>query len=658
MKKFERSITIDILLFFLSCLLLAYSSIRAYKLSFTYDESWTYLSFVLRPFTHFKNYTHGDTNNHLLNTWLMELCVKIFGASEFSLRLPNILAHSLFLFYSAKLVRKLSSRSIVICAFVLLNLNPFLLDFFSLVRGYGLSIGLLMASLYYAYKYINENSHYLSAFLSMLFITMAVFAYFSIINFMLILAASFLTLNILRIINEKEIQKKFKIPYGIGVSIIILLPLFSFLYIIPVLNNLKKSGSMDFGGNVGFWKDTVKYLLECLSYKIPPNDTLTIILQYFVALILLLTIGLVVYMIFIKKMRSINLFFVFLGSSLFLSFIATIVQNKMMKIPFPQGRYAFIYLILFVLLLIFLLEQLHFLFGRKIKWMLYILTTCCIVNFVGAMNFNYVHDWSTEGDTKDMINYLDEIKKNIIPGKENISIGAAFQWNSDVKFYRVLHHLQWLNQIDDKTTYSSLNDYYYIGESDSNLSKINGYKILKKYPESKTLLLQNIHDYKSEVVFKAFDNFDDTLHNNHHPSISKEHPYSGKYCSKITDKFGFTPLLQDTNDVNLLNHKRQIVQIKAMIYADNMQTDAQIVITQMRGQEVVNYYAHSILEMTFTPKKWSPICATVILPEDIKMGDDIKAYIWNFGHHDLYVDDLEMKIIGYEEKAITQNINR
>jgi len=40
----------------------------------------------------------GNTaNNHLLNTALMQLCSTLFGNSELSLRLPNVLAHAVYL---------------------------------------------------------------------------------------------------------------------------------------------------------------------------------------------------------------------------------------------------------------------------------------------------------------------------------------------------------------------------------------------------------------------------------------------------------------------------------------------------------------------------------------------------------------------------------
>ena len=118
-------------LFLISLFLFAYTFIRACLLSIVDDESFTYLFYVRKNFTTFTNYNIYDANNHILNTWLIELSIKLFGTSELTIRLPNLFAHILFIIFSAKLVLNLHSRLLIIGSFIILDLNPFLLDFFS-----------------------------------------------------------------------------------------------------------------------------------------------------------------------------------------------------------------------------------------------------------------------------------------------------------------------------------------------------------------------------------------------------------------------------------------------------------------------------------------------------------------------------------------------
>src|SRR5262249_21108054 len=72
---------------------------------------------------------------------------KLFGNTELSLRLPTLFGYLLYLGGGVWLLMRLQNVWLSIAGFLLLNLNPFLLDFFFLSRGYGLALGFLMLSL-------------------------------------------------------------------------------------------------------------------------------------------------------------------------------------------------------------------------------------------------------------------------------------------------------------------------------------------------------------------------------------------------------------------------------------------------------------------------------------------------------------------------------
>jgi hypothetical protein len=170
------------ILFGVGFLLFTYVIVRAYLLSITIDEAYSYLFFVQKSVNHFNL---ASANNHLLNTFLVKNCVRIFGLSELTIRLPNVLAHLLFLVYSAKLFNKFSSKTLTIFAFLIININPFVLDFFSLSRGYGLSLGLMMGSIYFGYRFIHQKRNYISAFISEIFGCAALFANFILLIYFL-----------------------------------------------------------------------------------------------------------------------------------------------------------------------------------------------------------------------------------------------------------------------------------------------------------------------------------------------------------------------------------------------------------------------------------------------------------------------------------------
>jgi hypothetical protein len=148
---------IKFILFVFGTLLFSYTAARAYLLSITWDEAYSFIGYVINSEIAYPD-SFGDmsANNHLLISWIDIILVKWFGASELILRLPSLLAHLLFLVFSAKLLSHFQNKWVLLASFLIINLNPYLLDFFSLARGYGLSIGLMMTSIYYLYAFQKE----------------------------------------------------------------------------------------------------------------------------------------------------------------------------------------------------------------------------------------------------------------------------------------------------------------------------------------------------------------------------------------------------------------------------------------------------------------------------------------------------------------------
>ncbi|MHA1657952.1 MAG: hypothetical protein ACTSUT_02360, partial [Promethearchaeota archaeon] len=119
-----------------------YVFIRAIILSITYDEAYTYI-YVLGG-----QYFTG--NNHVLNTIIMAFFVFLFGNSEIVIRIPALIGCFLYLLGIYRISKLLfKNSSFLLISVVVLILNPFLLDLFSLSRGYSLALGLMMNGLFF-----------------------------------------------------------------------------------------------------------------------------------------------------------------------------------------------------------------------------------------------------------------------------------------------------------------------------------------------------------------------------------------------------------------------------------------------------------------------------------------------------------------------------
>src|SRR2546421_4785714 len=67
---------------------------RAAHQSITHDEAFSFLRFIDGPWSSL--WSRYDAANHVLYSFLAKLSVTLFGLSEFSLRLPSVLAGFFF----------------------------------------------------------------------------------------------------------------------------------------------------------------------------------------------------------------------------------------------------------------------------------------------------------------------------------------------------------------------------------------------------------------------------------------------------------------------------------------------------------------------------------------------------------------------------------
>ena len=164
----------------------SYVLIRGFTVGMTHDEALTYK--IIQGDEILK----GTANHHWLNTQLSSLSAAVFGAKEFALRLPNILSFAVFWFFLFRISRNfLTSSSSQIALLLLLCGNPFMLDFFSLCRGYGLSIAFVTASLFYLFRLaeLKTDSKPIHYYLATIFSVFALSANLNTLNYFLIALA-------------------------------------------------------------------------------------------------------------------------------------------------------------------------------------------------------------------------------------------------------------------------------------------------------------------------------------------------------------------------------------------------------------------------------------------------------------------------------------
>jgi hypothetical protein len=138
-----------------SVCVLAYATARAAVVPLTYDEAATYHRYVKAdPLAVFDV---SVATNHLLNTVLTRAAAALAGTHELTLRLSTLCGLAMYLWFAAANVRRMQHRLVAAGTFLLLTLNPYVLDYFALSRGYGLSLGLLMGGLCFLIRLIDDD---------------------------------------------------------------------------------------------------------------------------------------------------------------------------------------------------------------------------------------------------------------------------------------------------------------------------------------------------------------------------------------------------------------------------------------------------------------------------------------------------------------------
>ncbi len=140
---------------FLIALLFAVNVYRAWTQSITADEARSYNLFISQPISHvFVDY---EAANHVLQSFLSKLSVMLFGLSEFTLRIPSLLGGGLYLVSVFRLSRFLFGGGwLAALSVAALALNPFVLDYLSAARGYGLGLGFLLWAVYHLLRYFED----------------------------------------------------------------------------------------------------------------------------------------------------------------------------------------------------------------------------------------------------------------------------------------------------------------------------------------------------------------------------------------------------------------------------------------------------------------------------------------------------------------------
>lgn len=411
----------NILIILVYLTLFIYVCLRAYYLSFTHDES---LSFLILYDPH--SMAQTTANNHVLNTILMGICSLLYGKSELALRLPNVLSFGLYLTACYYLLKDSKNFFLILLGSSVFILNPFLIEFFSLARGYGISMGCMMMSIYFTLR----NSFQYESFqvfvkdykLAILFASLAVLANLSVINYLIATILVFILQYVLlskkssKIIQQKPINKNILlitiIPVLVGLLMLLFLSLKNQLYIGEQTLNATLNSTIE---NSLYFSTYPTWVFESIKYLV----------------IVFFPLGLIS---IIFKKDYFGKFFIITILILFV-IIGLILEHFLFHANYPGGRTALIFIPLFGLFIYyFILHLKEYYLQNKVFVILCSLglTIPLLFHFTTNMNLFYTKTWQYDAHTKEVIF---AIEKHTNKNKPNLSVSCEWIFEPTINFY-------------------------------------------------------------------------------------------------------------------------------------------------------------------------------------------------------------------------------
>lgn len=397
-------------------LLVVMVTYRAATLSMTHDESSTYISYhAVSIWECFTNIELWQTaNNHLLNTLLFQISIKLFGQSDFALRLPNVLAFLLYAYCAYRLIHLVFQQyTTQLLAFVLLFLNSYMLDFFSLSRGYGLSLAFQMWALYnFALFFQQKRPHLLlGTYLALLLATLALFT-----NLILIPAftAALWLFHILQ-------QRAEKVPIRKAVfGIPILFASITLALVYTPMKGLTLFNEFQWG---------VSSLSESLSSL--TNNTFRehkFFGQHSKEIFYYLTLLPLVGGILLAFRTNAMTFHRFLAFAFFLMLGTLVMSFVLLGSQYPDQRKTLMFIPTIALLICFFVERSP---SFKYKtWLTYTLSLFFIYAFLTVMRMDATREWWYDAQTASFIEQINAESKG-----EKVSLGCHWHFHHTSHYY-------------------------------------------------------------------------------------------------------------------------------------------------------------------------------------------------------------------------------
>jgi len=461
---------------------------RAATQSITHDEAVTYENFVAAPWSIvFNSY---DANHHVLHTIFCKIFVDLLGISPLTLRLASVLSGLLYLYLVFRICERLFGAGWYFpLSALLLSLNPYLLDFESAARGYGMAVAFLFLALWEMLEWLDkpETQRLIRAGLAL---GLSIGA-----NLVLAPPAIGLALMFLAAlwnqrrsfkptvtVTKKGTKKETPNPFPtLGQALVRFAIPFVGITALIVLSPLSNSSGQQFYVGAASLRAGADSLVRNSLQPAPGWLISTIALGILPALII--AAALIAWRAASRWIASNRLeqSILLTGGAMLLAFLAVLASHLLFDVPYPEGRTG----IYWIPMLTFTGLALAKLWERATVF-LAVPMAACIAMYLAQFRVTYYADWPYDRDDRAIAGLISQHKP---AADRKAVVEGSWQLEPSINFYRVSDHLDWLQEVERATPKPGA-DFYLLLAQDSHFVNDLKLKVLFQGKQSGTILAQ------------------------------------------------------------------------------------------------------------------------------------------------------------------------
>ena len=447
---------------------------KIFEVPITHDEVPTTIFYSRFSVWEIMMYPDNIPNNHILNTLLTKCCILLFGKEQWAVRLTNLLSFILFSWGVFRILKSnLKRESFYFLPSALLFVNPYLLDFFGLSRGYGLSTAILIFSMSYLISgfSLQKKKHIWIAFFSAI---LASYANFTLLIFWFSVSV-FVLYYFLK--SGNSLRGKIKPVLTTG--------LISLLYLALIYTPLKKiqsTNEFQFWTSRGFYDETIGSLVNNWRYNSAfLNYFKTLPVTSFVILVSIISVTLV---LLVKRKAAFSHPAIIAVFLLVLNIFINLFQTNALNIPNLNGRTA---LFFYPMISAILVGALGLIKTENIGIMKIIplaLTVFFLFNLFHRLELRSVKEWEFDQNNAEVIAYLKDAE-----GGKQVSLRTHWLYNPSFTFYSETGKTPWI-QLHPYNKDININcdaDYYYAFTDDLKVLE-EKYEVIAKFGSNRILL--------------------------------------------------------------------------------------------------------------------------------------------------------------------------